>query len=253
VWSSSPNLKSVHGFSLRDGGVSRAQFESLNLSERVGDDIESVRENRRRALDALGLDPTRLARLTQVHSSTVLEAQPGETPEGDALVTTERGLALVIETADCFPLLLEDTEAGVVAAAHAGWRGTVAGIAARTVEAMLERGARAERIRAAIGPGICGDCYEVGPEVRDAFLQAGFPGRLFQKRLGEETESGPSAACRLDLREANAWLLRQIGVPRENIWASNDCSTGERYFSYRRDGGRTGRSWSVIAREAGRD
>jgi len=235
MWLFAPHLQSRHGFSTRHGGVSSAPFDALNLDDRE-DDASRVRENRARALGALGLRAERVARLTQVHGTDVLRARAG-VQEGDALVSNEPGLALVIGTADCYPVLLEDTEAGVVGAAHAGWRGTVGRIAARTVEAMVGLGARADRVRAAVGPGICGERYPVGAEVARAFEEAGL-GAAVTVREGR---------THVDLLTANRMVLREAGVDGERVWVSGRCSTEADFFSFRRDSGRTGRMWSVIA------
>ena len=245
MWRHAPNLKSTHGFSTRNGGVSEQHFDALNLSLRVGDVESHVLENRQRALVALGLVPNRVMLLKQIHSGTVLTVNHASLsdsglPEADALVTAEADLGLVIETADCYPILLEDAQAGVIGAAHAGWRGTVAGIAARTLEAMIALGAQPERIQAAIGPGICARNYIVGPEVREQFLQAGFPERIVQ--------ADDAGRLHTDLETANAWLLEASGVPKTSIWQAGVCSTNPDFFSYRRDQGRTGRMWAVISR-----
>lgn len=269
MWLRAPNLRFTHGFSSRDGGVSQGAYAGLNLSGNVGDEVLSVVENRRLALLSLGLAGVRLARLRQVHSSNVVTAQPDALLEADALVSKEPNLALVIETADCYPILLEDADAGVIGAAHAGWRGTVSGVALNALRAMLELGARADRVRVAIGPGIGGARYEVGPEVRERFLDAGFPHSIWAEskipalaaasrvpqgailsnvRANQETESETGLSWQVDLGLANAWLLEAAGIPRKSIWRSGLCSTDERFFSYRRDHGQTGRMWAVIAR-----
>ncbi|MBB6098917.1 hypothetical protein HNR42_002352 [Deinobacterium chartae] len=235
MWLSAPNLTFRHGFSLRHGGVSQGPFASLNFDDRQDHPLH-VAENRRIALSALGFDPDRVARLEQVHSCEVLTARPG-VQTGDAQVSDVPGLALAIGTADCYPILLEDPEAGIVGAAHAGWRGTVGRIAARTVEAMQRLGARPERIRAAIGPGISRAQYPVGPEVRARFLEAGFP---------EEVLSAGPGGVHLDLLDANRFVLREAGLGTDQIWAANRCSTEADFFSYRRDAGQTGRMWAVI-------
>lgn len=155
-----------HGFFGRLGGSSTGEFASLNVSESGGDDRAIVAGNRAAILEALGFD--RLATLTQTHSNRVvtLTSLPvdGERPDADALVTDQPGLLLGILTADCTPILLADAEAGIIAAAHAGWRGAVSGIAEATVDAMVSLGAAPERIVAAIGPTISAGNYEVGPE-----------------------------------------------------------------------------------------
>ena len=157
-----------HGFFGRRGGSSTGDFASLNASDTVGDRPASVERNREQMLLTLGLSPEGLARVKQVHSARVVvltdPAAIGELPEADALVTDIRGAALGITTADCTPILLADAEAGVIGAAHAGWRGAVTGIAEATVNAMVSLGADPERIVAAIGPTISEPNYEVGPE-----------------------------------------------------------------------------------------
>jgi polyphenol oxidase len=268
MWLHAPNLGFTHGFSVRAGGVSQGVHAGLNLSGNVGDQVTAVAENRRLALETLGLGTAQLARLRQVHSSIVSNAQPDMLPEADALVTREPNLALVIETADCYPVLLEDAEAGVIGAAHAGWRGTVAGVALNTLRAMIDLGARADRIKVAIGPGISGPRYEVGSEVRERFMDAGFPHGIWTEsrtpalvnsgasqgailssmRANQEIEPQTGLSWHVDLGLANAWLLEAAGVPKASIWRAGLCSTDERFFSYRRDHGQTGRMWAVIAR-----
>ena len=229
---SCPLFRLRHAFFTRHGGVSKPPFDSLNFGG-LEDEPEKIEENRRRGLLHLGIDPSSVARLRQVHGTQVCDARPG-VQEGDALCTDRPGLALAVATADCYPLLFEDAEAGVIGAAHAGWRGTLGRIAEATVEAMVQRGARRERILAAIGPGICGENYEVGEELISAFRDAGFPEACFLGR-------------RLDLAAANAFVLRESGLSATRIWTSGRCSTEGDFFSHRRDRGLTGRMWSVIA------
>jgi YfiH family protein len=226
-----PLLRRRHAFFTRHGGVSEPPFDSLNFGGRE-DLPEHVEENRRRGLAHLGADPASVAWLRQVHGNEVRDARPG-VQEGDALCTTTPGLALAVATADCYPLLFEDHEAGVAAAAHAGWRGTLDRIAAAAVDAMVHRGARRERIVAAIGPGICGPSYEVGAELVSTFRDAGFPERCF---LGRH----------LDLAAANRFVLLESSLKDAQIWSSGRCSTEVDFFSHRRDRGLTGRMWSVI-------
>ena len=240
MWLFAPNIISIHGFSKRTGGSSLGDFAGLNLSERVGDNPDTVLENRRVALSSLGLKLEQVARLQQIHSSLVVQAVPGMVLEADALVTKQPGVALVIETADCYPVLLEDRTAGVIGAAHCGWRGTVGKILENTLDQMLELGAKLSHIRAAVGPGICGQHYVVGLEVRDQFLKANFPETILE---------GQDQHWKLDLSAANAWLLEACGVSRDHIWRSEACSTDTEFFSYRRDAGKTGRMWSIIANQ----
>lgn len=230
----SPTLPLPHAFTTRAGGVSAGAYAGLNLDDRE-DDPALVAENRRRVAEALGFAPSRVARLNQIHGTDVREARPG-VQDGDALVSTEPGLLLAIGTADCYPILLADEAAGVVGAAHAGWRGTLGRIAARTVEAMVERGATPANIRAAVGPGICGERYVVGADVARQFQEAG---------LGDfvlEQPGGPH----LDLAGANRAVLVSAGLNPEHLWVSGRCSTEGDFYSYRRDAGRTGRMWAVI-------
>jgi YfiH family protein len=163
-----------HGFFTRAGGVSTGRFASLNCSLSGRDDPDAVRENRARAARALDLPAGALLGLTQVHGTAVAEvtqpwAEDGR-PPADAMVTDQPGLLLGIVTGDCAPVLFADAAAGVVGAAHAGWRGAVAGILEETVAAMERLGADRGRIAAAIGPCIGQASYEVGPDLRDAVL-----------------------------------------------------------------------------------
>ncbi|GBF05916.1 multi-copper polyphenol oxidoreductase, laccase [Deinococcus aerius] len=235
----SPVLPVPHAFTTRAGGVSAGAYAGLNLDDRE-DDPHAVAENRRRVAGALGFDPARVARLNQVHGTDVREARPG-VQEGDALVTREPGLLLAIGTADCYPVLLADPAVGVVGAAHAGWRGSLGRIAARTVEAMTALGANPANIRAAVGPGICGERYAVGADVAGQFRAAG---------LGEFVRE-VGGATHLDLAGANRAVLLGAGLLPEYLWVSGRCSTEPDFYSYRRDAGRTGRMWAVIGLPTG--
>lgn len=228
----SPLLHFTHAFSTRHGGVSQGAFDSLNLGG-TDDEQPHIDMNRRLFITALGCDPERVARLHQVHGTDVLPAKPG-VQTGDALVTNEKGIVLAIGAADCYPLLFEDAQAGVIGAAHAGWKGTLGRIAARTIEKMIALGASAENIRVAIGQGISCANYEVSEEVIEKFRAEGFPETCFSGR-------------HLDLLEANRFVLHEAGIAAENVWSMNRCTTEPDFFSYRRDKGRTGRMWGVIA------
>jgi hypothetical protein len=157
-------------FTDRWGGVSAVPYEQLNLGGAVGDDAGAVRANRELAAKSLGLDPARVVWMNQVHGAevAVVDGPWGDrpAPEADAVVTTRRGLALAVLTADCTPVLLADPVAGVVAAAHAGRPGMVAGVVPAAVRAMTELGAEPGRIVARTGPAVCGRCYEVPEEMR---------------------------------------------------------------------------------------
>ncbi|GGW67603.1 laccase domain protein [Streptomyces lucensis JCM 4490] len=157
-------------FTDRWGGVSAAPYEELNLGGAVGDTPEAVRGNRELAAKSLSLDPGRVVWMNQVHGAgvAVVDEPWGDrpVPEVDAIVTTRRGLALAVLTADCVPVLLADPVAGVAAAAHAGRPGMVAGVVPAAVRAMAELGAEPDRIVARTGPAVCGRCYEVPEPMR---------------------------------------------------------------------------------------
>src|SRR5262245_48731451 len=158
-----------HGFSTRRGGVSTGRYATLNVGGKWGDDPAAVAHNRRRLAAAGGFDWSRLYTAKQVHGARVALVVAGTLPErvadteADVVVTAQPGVVVGVYTADCVPVLIADDE-GRVAAAHAGWRGTVAGVANAAVEALVSLGARRERLRAALGPSICARCFEVGEE-----------------------------------------------------------------------------------------
>jgi YfiH family protein len=167
----------AHGFFGREGGVSHGIYASLNCGPGSKDDPEVVAENRRRVADALAPE-VRLISLSQVHSPIIHTLTPwstedGKRLEGDGLVTATPGLGLGILTADCAPVLFADAQAGVIGAAHAGWKGALGGVLEATLEAMEKLGAVRMRINAAIGPSISQQNYEVGADFRDRFLEAG--------------------------------------------------------------------------------
>lgn len=161
-----------HGFFTRTGGVSEGLYRGLNVGLGSNDDRDRVVENRRRVARWMGVAPDRLATLHQVHSARAVIADPGrgdQRPEADALVTDRPGLAIGVLAADCGPILFADGEAGVIGAAHAGWKGALDGVAEATIEAMERLGARRERIVAVLGPSISQASYEVGPEFKARF------------------------------------------------------------------------------------
>ena len=180
-----------HGFFTRQGGVSEGVFASLNCGYSSGDDLRRVEANRARALERLGLAPASLCTVRQVHGARVVvthEPQPKRpTVQADGLVADRPGIALGVLSADCAPVLLADPDAGVIGAAHAGWRGALTGVIEATVEAMVERGAVRERTLAAVGPCIAQASYEVGPELLTRFTEDD-PGSaaLFQPVAGSD-------------------------------------------------------------------
>ncbi len=240
----------VHGFAERAGGVSAGPYTSLNLGPRSGDDPGAVSENRRRLLAALGIEACPVCAPRQVHSADVAVLRAGEVPAeaavfpGDGLATDTRGVALLVLAADCVPVLLYDPARHVIAAAHAGWRGTAGGIAGRAVEVMREQfGCVPADVRVALGPAIGRCCYEVGPEVLAA-VAAATPGPA--EALYDPLPAGKG---RLDLIAANVAQLVATGVPAHAIGTSGLCTAchGDRFFSHRRDGEPTGRGAAVIA------
>ncbi len=249
-------LPVVHGFSTRAGGVSQGACASLNLGFSVGDVAADVEENLSRFAGALGISRGALRRMSQVHGDRVLEVQ-GAAPTSEAersellppvgaadgLWTRVPGLGLGVLTADCVPLLLVDPDGGRVAAVHSGWKGTLQRIAQVAVEALVGQGARAERLLAATGPCIRPCCYQVGAELGARFTQT-FGG-------GVATADG-EAHARLDLVEAVRRTLLQTGLREGHVDALPQCTAcePERFFSHRRDAGRTGRMLSVIVAPA---
>ncbi|GAA0656451.1 peptidoglycan editing factor PgeF [Kitasatospora atroaurantiaca] len=224
-------------FTDRWGGVSIAPYGELNLGGAVGDSPEAVRENRILAASSLGLDPADVVWMNQVHGAevaVVTERQPaGEAPTVDAVVT-DRPLALAVLTADCTPVLLADPAAGIVAAAHAGRPGLAAGVVPAAVRAMLDLGARAERIVAATGPAVCGRCYEV-PEALRAEVAALVPAAY------AETSWGTPA---LDVPAGVTAQLAEAGITE--VVRSSVCTLESAdHFSYRREQ-RTGRLASYV-------
>ena len=232
MWLNAPNISCIHGFSTRHGGVSVSPFESLNLGGSQ-DYEKNIATNRQRALENLNLSSYGLCHLKQVHGNTVCSAKPGQ-QEGDALVTNQKGLALAISIADCYPILFYDAANAVIAAAHAGWRGTHSKIAQNTIAEMLQLGARQENIQVAIGQGISQNNFEVGTEVIEQFKAAGFPDSCWHKN-------------KIDLIACNLFILKENNILDENIWVMNRCTFEKDFFSYRRDKGVTGRMWALIA------
>ncbi len=217
----------AHGFMTRRGGVSTGDAAGLQCGFGAGDDPAAVAENRRRAAEAV-LPGAALVSVHQVHSpdvATVAEPWSDDArPHADALVTDRPGVLLAIVTADCAPVLLADRTAGVVGAAHAGWRGAHGGVIANTVEAMVALGAAHERIAAAIGPCIAQPSYEVDDGFREQFTEADV--RFF----------GPGEAghWQFDLPGYVAARLRMAGVDTVEDLALDTYADPARFYSYRR-------------------
>lgn len=260
----------VHGFSTRSGGLSLLGEERvLNLGWAEWDTREAVEANRAAFLRGLGGGRMWLVTLEQCHSDVMylVDSPRAHELRGDALVTRTPGLLLAVQTADCVPILLADARHRAVAAVHAGWRGTLARIAEKTLGRMrMEFDTRAEDVVAALGPAIGGCCYEVGPEVAQAFAaqfpeaREWFEGPFDRLAGGDDpapfpwlsmTPPGheePAPRVRLDLRAANRRQLESAGVPAAQIATNALCTACRRdlLFSHRGERGRTGRMMAVI-------
>jgi polyphenol oxidase len=245
----SEGLATPHGFFTRAGGVSGGPFASLNCSLSGHDAREAVLENRARAAQALGARPDNLVGLMQVHGAAVVHVTetwlPGAGPRADAMVTDRPDIALGIVTADCAPVLLADTSAGVVGAAHAGWRGAVAGVIEATIAAMVRLGARPAAIGAAIGPCIRQNSYEVAADLRNAvLLQDAANDRFFAVGRRE-------ARWQFDLPGYCAARLAAAGIRSVTVADADTAADEARFFSHRRrtlgSGGPIGHQISIIS------
>lgn len=238
-----PHLGQVpHATSTRQGGVSTAPYDSLNLGLMSGDDLSLVEQNRRIFSQMLGIPIVQNLNMTHgtvvAHVRSPLDMQKPH--EADACISANPEVSLSLTTADCVPIFFHDPQAGAVGLAHAGWRGTVNGIAARTVEAMVSQlGAAPERIRVALGPGIAPCCFEVGSEVAEEFHS--FYGR-------QEWIEQRAAKWHIDLHQANRIWLQRAGIKSEQVRSCPlcTCCRPDLFFSWRRENGKTGRLLSAI-------
>ena len=236
-----------HGFLTRRGGVSDGIYDSLNCGLGTTDDRAHVMENRARAVKAAGLSDTPLSTAYQVHSAKVLVVDApldqGNRPEVDGLVSKTRGINLGVLTADCGPVLFADAQAGVVGAAHAGWKGAVGGVLQETVRVMESLGARRQNIVAAIGPCIGQESYEVGTEFPTPFIEQD-PGnaRFFAANACRKFQFDLAGYCRAQLEKMGLGLVVTTG--------HDTCALEDDFFSYRRKTKRNepdyGRQVSVI-------
>jgi len=234
-----------HGFCGREGGISTGAYARLNLSYRVGDDAAVVGENWRRVQAGCGPDLD-FVQLRQVHGDAVVVAEEvgAAEPEADAVVTRARGYGLGILTADCVPLLMVDPRTRAIAAVHAGWRGSAAGIAARTVRHLQDRyGTVPHELRVALGPAVAACCYEVSHEVAAAIEAGGV-------QVGDAVRRYARDRPRVDLRCVNEAQLQAVGVRDiERIGPCTRCAH-ERFFSHRQatsqGDGITGRQLSFL-------
>ena len=248
------NIEVPHCFTTRRGGVSSGIFDSLNLSFSRGDDPACVLENYRRVGLSLGFTPEDVVNARQIHSDIVVKVGPehrgklteaGASPECDALITNTPGLALYVSTADCTPILLWDPVTGAVGAAHAGWRGTAAAIAGKTVRAMVRQfGCRPEDIRAAIGPNAGACHFETDADVPQALREA----------FGNEAEAyihPQGNKYYVNLKEINALSLRREGV--RDISVSRLCTMcqPDLFWSHRITKGQRGAQGGIIVCKEG--
>lgn len=219
-----------HGFFGRAGGVSTGVYKSLNCGPGSGDDPAKVLENRRRVCLALGAMPDRLAAPRQVHSAKAVIADapfdPNDRPECDALVTKRPGLLLGVLAADCAPIVVCDPHAGVIAAAHAGWRGAVGGVIEAAIEAMITLGGDPAKMAAGVGPCLSQASFEVGPDLADAVLNA---------TPWAETLFVPGEGDRqfFDLKRYCLGRLARTGVAHMDALADDTLTQPDTYFSHR--------------------
>lgn len=218
-----------HGFFTRHGGASSGVFEGLNCGPGSSDQAEIVAINRERVAQAMGVAPGALISLNQVHSAEVItvDGPISERPRADAMVTTRPGLALSVLSADCQPVLFADPEAQVIGAAHAGWRGALAGVLEAVLDSMEALGADRSRISAVIGPTISQRAYEVGWEFYDDFIADDPDNQRFFAGTGGEK-------VHFDLPAYSLARMRAAGIGQASWTRHCTYSDPERFYSYRR-------------------
>jgi YfiH family protein len=219
-----------HGFLGRVGGVSTGELAGLNVGYGSGDDRQAIDENRRRAIAAV-LPGAELATVHQVHSAEAVTVErpwpQDQRPHADAMVTDRSGLLLAVLTADCAPVLLADAEAGVIGAAHAGWRGALAGVTDTTIAAMEALGARREHIAAAVGPCIAQPSYEVDEGFRTRFIETDIANSRF-------FTEGPWGKPHFDLAGYVGHRLTSAGIAEVETLNLDTFTEAERFYSFRR-------------------
>lgn len=230
-----------HGFFTREGGYSDGDYEGLNCIYGTGDDPELVRRNRAHVATALGLQVDRLVTPYQHHSADVVIVgtpwKRQDAPKADGLVSARPGIAIGITTADCAPVLFADEKAQVIGAAHAGWRGALAGVTDRVIEEMERLGAARQSIAVAVGPTISGENYEVGPEFHEQFMAADRENARFFRPSGREGHF---------MFDLPAYLLHRLQVAEVgSLEHTGQCTYAdeERFYSYRRVTHRGGRTY----------
>ena len=220
-----------HGFYSRLGGVSSGLYAGLNLGLGSSDDKENVHKNRALVAEDMGVGESDLLTLYQIHSADVVTVNKpwgiDNMPKADAMVTSKRGLVLGILTADCVPVLFADHKHGVIGAAHAGWKGALGGVVHNTIDAMCELGAVRESIVAVVGPAIAGDSYEVGGEVRAAFLKENESyGEFFTKNNKEKYQ--------FNLSELVVSLLEREKIESLDHINQDTYQNAAEFYSFRR-------------------
>lgn len=245
-----------HGFSTRHGGVSECEHtKSMNLAFNRGDNDATVIKNFEIFAEVIGADPRRGVMLGQIHSCDVMTVTEKEFGLGvykksdislDGFVTNTPGALLCVRVADCVPILFADYEAGVIGAVHSGWRGSVGKISVNCIDKMCELGARRENIRAAIGPCICKDCYEVGA---DFVLECE---KRLEKELCAEFIEKKDGRIYADLKRLNFLVLKESGLNEGNIEVSTlcTCCDPDEFFSHRYHKDKRGTMCAMIALEA---
>jgi purine-nucleoside/S-methyl-5'-thioadenosine phosphorylase / adenosine deaminase len=235
----------LHGFMGRRGGNSVGRYAGLNVSYRVGDDPKVVSQNVCDLKLAIGIHDGRVVTMKQVHGDEIVEVTDTkikEAGEADGMVTAKTNVFLATLTADCVPLLFVAPKARVAAAVHAGWRGSLAGIAAKALKYLSDHyNIAPASVEAALGPAIGGCCYEVGDEVIESLY-------ALWGHLAKTCVNSSGIKPHLDLRRLNRRILTDAGLPAERIFELGPCTScaADEYFSYRRERKETGRQMSVI-------
>ncbi len=247
--------KGITAFTTERGEVNaRNKYSAFNVCNYTGDDALHVLDCRMMLCMELGIDMDSLIMPHQTHSVRVaviddaymrldIDKQEAALEGVDALVTKLGDVCIGVNTADCVPIILADDKAGVIAAVHAGWRGTVAGIAEAAVKAMVKLGAKAQDIQAVMGPSICQECFEVGDEVVKEFEKAGFDTQAIVKR------NEASGKAHIDLRKANEAVLAKAGIKSVNTRCECSKCSGKRYFSARALGVDSGRTFTAVIKK----
>jgi YfiH family protein len=222
----------AHGFFTRNGGVSPAPYNSLNMGQGSHDDAHNIRQNRALVAQSLGFKPENLSSLYQIHSNKVVEISTpisiDNRPQADAMVSNTKGILIGVLTADCAPILFMDEETSIVGAAHAGWRGAVSGIIENTIKAMVVKGARLSAIKAVIGPCIAMASYEVSLDFKFPILAKD---QSFHKFF---IESPKPDKIMFDLPGFCLEILRRSGIDHIDATHHDTCALEDQFFSYRR-------------------